>query len=368
MKKYIDNYILALLIGLDIGHKINYDDITDCPDEYRANIDRRLEKSFVGKLKYTVFKTLPDETQKKFIEKTQYTSKTSETVVDENGFDIGLSASEMNIPKLGDVLSYLQTNNNDFPITKQPNATEIFTALKQYTEALVQDNIIGNKIKYIKWKARVKKFFKTLDTEQLLENYTIDNEYIEYLPILLYGYVNKLILFHDYRVVLKDIPFCYECEDNYEPAVKDIDNTDNEDDYIDLYASINIEKLSDDLKQYTETKKEPISLKKKDTLGFSAKQWILVKEVILNYENNDIDSISFTKIMHIMKRRKRQMTNKDKLVQNNISRVNAVFKRIFGYPLFDKCSLTSKSYSINDFVRNNCGYVIEKLGLENAAI
>lgn len=358
--KYIDNYIIAILIGLDVGNTINYNNICDLPEYTKVNEDRRLEKNFIGTLKATVFNALPQAKHEELLNKTRY----HVDVVEEGSFDVGLSASEMNTPTLDDVLLYIKTSNNDFPIVKSPDSTEIFAGLKQYVEALTSDNIDGNTVKYIKWQSQVKNFLKMLDREQTLKNYTIDNSYIKHLPIILYGYVNNLIVFKDYNLVLKQIPFCYECEDSIEPMTKNVTNSDNESDFIDLYVNADITLLYENLTKPAVAKEKISSRNKENTHGFTTNQWKLVKKVILNYEKYDIDFIAFKEIREIMQRSKRHTTDNNKLVQNHISKINVKFREKFGYPLFDRCPLTDKSYHISDDTRENFDTVIKKLGLE----
>lgn len=359
--KYIDNYILSILLGLELGKTINFNSIDDLPEQIRTNEDRRLEKNFIGKLKDTVLNALPQAEQDKLLSKTKYS-------IDKDSINVGISASEMNLQTLDDVLKYIETSNNDFPIAKAPDTTEILTGLQQYVEAITKDCIEGNTVIYIRWQYRVKKFLKMLDKEQLLNNYTFDNGYIKYISVLLYGYVNNLISFNDYNIVLKQIPFCYECEGSIEPVPKNITNTDNESDYIDLYANADITKLYEDLTKSVNTNIRPTPSKKEDTHGFSKRQWKLVKKVVLAYENFNIDEISFDDIRSIMCRSKRHVTDKKKIAQNHISKINDTFNDLFGYQMFDRCYLTSDSYPLCDDFRNNFDTVIRKLGLEEVAI
>lgn len=328
--KYIDNYILAILIALERGHTINYKNLDDFPDDSIEATDRRLEKDFIGKLRVAVYNSLPLERQEELQTK----------------------------------MEYINTNNNDFPIRKQPETTEILECLRQYVNALVDDNIEGNLVRYIKWQSQQKNFLKGLDKEQTLNNYTIHNDYIKYLPVLLFGYINNLITFNNYTITLKDIPWDYEEEDNLEPVTKPLTDSDNESNYIDLYANVDITKLCEELTKPNDTKENSSSRRKENTHGFSAKQWKLVKQVILNYENSNRDEISFTGIRKIMCRNNRYITNSNKIAQNHISKINSKFKNIFGYPMFDRCNLTSESYLLCDNVRNNFDTIMKTLGLE----
>lgn len=120
--KYIDNYILSILLGLELGKTINFNSIDDLPEQIRTNEDRRLEKNFIGKLKDTVLNALPQAEQDKLLSKTKYS-------IDKDSINVGISASEMNLQTLDDVLKYIETSNNNFPIAKAPDTTEILTGL-----------------------------------------------------------------------------------------------------------------------------------------------------------------------------------------------------------------------------------------------
>lgn len=355
--KYIDNYILAILISLDFGNTINYNNIDDLPENIKVKEDRRLEKDFIGTLRTTVFNSLPKARYDELLKKPLY------HIQDDDNLDNIPNASEINTPTLDEVLLCIKTSNNDFPITKAPDTTEIYMALKQYTEALQLDNISDNAVKYIKWQFKVKKFLKQLDKEQLLENYTFDNDYIKHLPVILYGYVKDLVVFNEYHVTLKQIPFDYECEDSCEPVTKNMTNSDNESDYIELSANADIKLLYEDLIKITNTKKKLLSQKEK-IHGFTSKQWKLLKKVILDYENNDCNEISFKHIMDTMCRSKRHATNYRKIVQNHVSKINANFNKIFGYPIFARCSLTTDTYPLCEDFRNNFDTVLRTFELE----
>ena len=248
--------------------------------------------------------------------------------VDEDTLDIGLSVSEMDIPTLDEVLTYITTNAGDFPIQKTPNTDELLKSLKQYVNALKHNDIEGNSVSFTKWDSRVKKFTKAIDKDQPLCNYIIDSNYLKHIPLLLYGYINNLVIFNDFTINLKQIPFCYECEDSTEPVPRPLVNSDSEADYVELLANVDITKLYEEL-----TRANLTPSKSNKHFGFSPNQWELVRNVILDYYNNDNGgSISHSEIRRIMTLstskaglKKKCSTDKKKLAQNNVAKIETIF-------------------------------------------
>lgn len=362
--KYIDNYILALLLGLELGYTVRYNNTDDLPEYIKTTENRRLEKNFIQHLKTVVFDSLPLKEHNTLYNRTLY--KVSK--VDKDTLDIGLSASEMDIPTLDEVLTYITTNAGDFPIQKTPNTDELLKSLKQYVNALKHNDIEGNSVSFTKWDSRVKKFTKAIDKDQPLCNYIIDSNYLKHIPLLLYGYINNLVIFNDFTINLKQIPFCYECEDSTEPVPRPLVNSDSEADYVELLANVDITKLYEEL-----TRANLTPSKSNKHFGFSSNQWELVRSVILDYYNNDNGgSISHSDIRRIMSQGKSKSvlknkcnTNENKLAQNNVSKIETIFNSIFRYDLFDHTLKAGEFYYISDNVRNNIGYIMTTLGLDD---
>lgn len=319
--KYVDNYILAILLGLECGRTINYKD----DDFENVYPDRRLERDFVKMLQ-------------------------------------------------GLVNNSLVTNNGDFPLRFNIEyetvavSNKITAFFNEYVEALSSDAITPDWVKTITWESRVGRFLRSIDKEQLLSDYSVDESYIQHMPVILYGYVKGLVKVKNFVSVLKQIPFTYEEEDSSEPAVKPITDKDNESQYVKVSAKMDLVKLVEDLKLIKKDKAGEKKLPKLDVTGFGKKQLDFTIEVIRNWYFNDIAEYSYTKIREKLGKGdtfKTYVTDEDTLAQNNISRLNTEFKKNFGIKIMED-GIKQKQFGLTQEFIDNIEEIMLRFGIEKS--
>ncbi len=317
--KYVDNYILAILLGLECGRVISYRD----EDFEDVHPDRRLERDFVKILQ-------------------------------------------------GLVNNSLMTNDGDFPLrfnTGYETAVvdnKITAFFKEYVEAISSDAITPDWVKTITWESRVGRFLRSIDKEQLLSDYSIDESYIQHMPVILYGYVKGLIEPKNFVSVLKQIPFTYEEEDSCEPAVKPITDEDDESQYVKVSAKMDLVKLVDDLKLIKKDQSGEKVPPKPDVIGFSKKQVDFTIEVIRNWYFNEIAEYSYVKIRKKLGKDgvfKDTITDEDTLAQNNVSKLNTEFKKNFGIKIMEDGIKPNQFGITQDFI-DNIEEIMFRFGIE----